>query len=58
MPMLASAVDTPIDGLWYSLDTTTKEAEVIKYKRDRYAGDVVIPSTIIYKDVEKYRNTH
>ena len=41
-----------IDGLWYNLSPKEKTAEVIQYKDTRYAGDVIIPATVTYKDVE------
>ena len=57
MPMLANAEKVEIDGLWYKLVPKDKMAEVMQYKkRARYAGDIVIPSTVTYGDVE-YRVT-
>lgn len=52
LPMLANAEEVEIDGLWYNLSPKEKTAEVIQYKDTRYAGDVIIPATVTYKDVE------
>lgn len=52
LPMLANAEEVEIDGLWYNLSPKEKTAEMIQYKETRYAGDVIIPATVTYKDVE------
>ena len=52
LPMVANAEEVEIDGLWYNLVTKTKQAEVIKYKTDRYSGDIDIPDVVSYQDVE------
>lgn len=53
LPLLASAKDVEIDGLWYKLKPKAKTAEVVQYKKDnRYGGDIVIPSSVTYEGVE------
>ena len=58
LTLLVSVVvnaQTKINGLYYKLDGTTKEAEVISefYDGDDcYSGDIVIPSTVTYDGVE------
>ena len=54
LPMLASAYDAEIDGIYYNLDQGTKKAEVT-YKDETYrsySGNVVIPSSITYHGVD------
>ena len=45
-----NAYDCKIDGIYYKLDETTKEATVTSSNSysDKYAGDVSIPTTISY----------
>jgi hypothetical protein len=50
-PLLAGAEEVEIDGLWYNLISKAKQAEVIKYKTNKYLGDIVIPDMIIYQNV-------
>lgn len=53
LPVLASAEEeVEIDGLWYKLIPKGQTAEVIKYKSTPYSGDIIIPGTILYEDVE------
>ena len=53
LPLLASAEEVQIDGLWYNLVSKAEVAEVIMWKNDqKYTGDIVIPSVITYLDVE------
>ena len=54
LPVLASAYDAMIDGIYYNLDQETKEAEVTykEYRFNSYSSDVVIPSSITYNGVE------
>ena len=50
LPMVASAYDAKIDGIYYDLNQDNKTAEVT-YKNTRfnsYSGDIVIPSEITY----------
>ena len=42
----ASAYDVKIDGIYYNLISKGKTAEVTKNVKDKYAGEVVIPSYI------------
>ncbi|MBR6046583.1 MAG: leucine-rich repeat domain-containing protein [Bacteroidaceae bacterium] len=50
LPMLASAYDAVIDGIYYHLNQETKKATVAEGYF--YSGTVVIPSSITYKGVE------
>ena len=53
LPIVASAEEVEIDGLWYNLVTKAKVAEVIRYKNNQtYSGNVTIPSTVMYEEVE------
>ena len=47
----ASAYDVKIDGIYYNLISEGKTAEVTS-REDRYAGDVVIPSSITVEGKE------
>ena len=50
--LAASADAVQIDGIWYNLVEKAKVAEVTNAADGgNYAGDVVIPSTVIYGDV-------
>ena len=41
-----------INGLWYKLESETKEASVIQYQNSiQYKGDIVIPETVEYNGV-------
>jgi hypothetical protein len=50
LPMIASADAVEINGIYYNLDSQTKTAEVTKYKSNKYTGDIVIPSTVVYNE--------
>lgn len=50
LPMLASA-GVDVDGIYYNLNTETREAEVI-YNPDGYTGAVAIPDNVTYDGVE------
>ncbi len=41
-----------IDGLWYDVDFVYHTAQVISSQSDSYAGTIVIPSVITYRDIE------
>lgn len=58
IPMLASAYDALIDGIYYNLNTEVKTAEVTYLFNDNggYSGSYDIPKTIIY-DGEEYSVT-
>ena len=52
LPIVASAYDAEIKGVYYNLNKDAKTAEVTSedlYGRVRYEGDVVIPKTITYE---------
>ena len=51
MPMLASAYDAQIDGIYYNFDQTTMTAEVTGNGYICYEGEVTIPSKVTYNDV-------
>lgn len=45
----AWAEEVTVDGIKYSIDTSAKTAEVI---RNTYSGNVVIPASFTYNDVD------
>ena len=50
LPLLASAADpVNIDGIYYTLITKAKKAQVTSGAQ-KYTGNVVIPSTVVYND--------
>lgn len=58
LPLLASAYDAEVDGIYYNLNPTAKTAEVTfqnydgySYRSD-YSGSVTIPEYFTYEDVE------
>ena len=53
LPLMASAYDAKIDGIYYDLDASTKQATVTtgKGKKNLYTGTVTIPSVVWYEDV-------
>lgn len=52
LPILASAQEVEIDGLWYNLFPDNHTAEVIRYKNGiKYSGNVVIPNKVISNGV-------
>lgn len=51
LPMVAMAYNVEIDGINYNLKSDTNEATVIS-KSGNYSGDVVIPPTVTYYNVE------
>ena len=52
LPLVVSAYDVEIDGIYYDLDTSTRSATVTSGD-NKYAGTVTIPS-YIFKDGEAY----
>ena len=53
LPMAGHAVAKyQIDGIYYYLYYSNKTAQVTYNSRDRYKGDIVIPSTVTLDDVE------
>ncbi len=55
VPMLASAYDALIDGIYYNLASDTKTAEVTNetgnYKAQSYSGSVNIPASVTHEGV-------
>ena len=55
--LVASAqAKVEIDGIWYNLDTSAKEAEVThqgedSWNNEKYSGSVAIPTTVAYNGV-------
>ena len=53
LPLVASARGTIIDGICYNLDSKNKTAQVALWNSGvKYAGDIVIPSTVVKREVE------
>ena len=53
LSMTASAQGTvKIDGIYYKLNSGDKTAEVVYQRRQEYSGEVVIPSSVTYNDVD------
>ena len=52
LPIVAWGDAVEIDGIWYNLDSTEKQAEVTKKPSGEYSGAIVIPEKIIYYDTE------
>ncbi len=55
LPLWASAqTKVEIDGIWYNLVSKAKTAEVTSNPNwlIKYSGDITIPATVIYEDVE------
>ena len=50
LPLMASAEAVEIDGIYYNLINKAKVAEVTE-NPNKYAGNVVIPSSVVYDDV-------
>ena len=50
LPLLANA-QVEVDGIWYNLNSSTKQAEVTRVSYEKYMGSVNIPSSINYKDI-------
>ena len=50
LPLMASAYDAKIEGIYYNFDTNTKEATVT-YGDTKYTGDVYIPHMVEYRYV-------
>ena len=55
MPLLASADNVKIEGVFYDLNTERATAEVTT-NPDKYSGDITIPGTVIYGE-KSYRVT-
>ena len=53
LPLAVSAISTRIDGICYILDSKNKTAQVAQWSSGvKYAGDIVIPSTVVKREVE------
>lgn len=52
LPLMVSADNKEIDGIWYNLIPKGKVAEVIPSQSSSYSGEIVIPEKVIYKGVE------
>ncbi len=54
LPLLASAYDAEIDGIYYNLNSKNKTAEVTyQYQSEGdYSGDVVIPEKVTFNGSE------
>lgn len=50
LPLVASAYDAQIDGIYYNIITKAKQAEVTSGDT-KYTGSVIIPATVTYDDV-------
>ena len=50
LPMVTHAVPVMIDGIWYNLNTDTKQAEVTS-NPDKYTGAVSIPASVTYDEI-------
>jgi len=53
LPLMASAYDAEVDGIYYNLNTEAKTAEVTykEYLYNSYSDTVKIPASITYSDV-------
>ena len=54
LPLMASAFsgNAEVDGIWYEIVTKVKTAKVIKSQGNVYRGNIVIPESIRYDDVD------
>ena len=50
LPMVTHAAPVMIDGIWYNLNTDTKQAEVTS-NPDKYTGAVSIPASVTYDEM-------
>ena len=51
LPLLASAYDAKIGGIYYNFNKSKRTAAVTSDQAQSYSGDVVIPSSVDYKGV-------
>ena len=51
LPLLASAYDAKIGGIYYNFNASKRTAAVTSDQAQSYSGDVVIPSSVDYKGV-------
>lgn len=53
LPMMVSAQSTvKIDGIYYKLNSNDNTAEVVFHRKNNFIGDVVIPSSVTYENVD------
>ena len=52
LPLVADAWDVKIDNIYYNFNSYDKTAEVTRNISEHYAGDIVIPESIIYNMIE------
>lgn len=52
LPVVASATSQIIDGIYYNLDAESQTAEVAFNRKNPFNGDVVIPATVTFEEVE------
>ena len=52
LPLAVHAVSQKIDGIYYNLNPTAKTAEVVFRVKYQYSGDIVIPSSVTYEEIE------
>ncbi len=52
VPVLAYSAPVEISGMLFDLNSKTKEAKVARSSQNFYSGDVVIPESFVYDDIE------
>ena len=54
LPLMASAQSVEIDGIYYDLPPVWKNPKTVSVASNpnKYSGDITIPNSIIYEDVE------
>lgn len=52
LPMLASAFDFQVDGIYYNITSTTEHTVEVSYGSSVYSGDIVIPEHVTYNGVD------
>lgn len=54
LPMMVSAEEVEIDGLWYNIDNSANTAKAIQYKKNnqKYSGNIIIPDVVTYNNIE------
>lgn len=56
LPVSASSVEIPFNGIYYNLTASTKQAEVTSKPSGTYSGSISIPQKVTYKN-ETYNVT-
>ncbi len=49
---MASAQTFEVDGINYSVLSSTDKTVSVTSKTEKYSGDIIIPSAVVYNDVE------